>query len=127
MQIILDTHILIWYLEGNEKLSKNIIDKIENSNNEIFISIASIWEIAIKINLKKLQLNISLTELRDIIIESNINLLSITFNDILINSELIKHHSDPFDRIIISQSINNDYFLISNDRHFELYKLKLIK
>jgi PIN domain nuclease of toxin-antitoxin system len=107
MNIILDTHTLIWLMEGNPKLSKNAFNKIENINNNIYISIASLWEMSIKIQINKLSLNIPLTQLKSHLKQKSIDILPIVFEDILVNSTLENHHNDPFDRIIISQSINS--------------------
>jgi len=126
MNILLDTHTLIWYLEGNSKLSKYAIKEIESFGNIIFISIASLWEIAIKIKLKKLLLNIPLKELQSFLKEKSIEILPIVFEDILVNSNLDNHHNDPFDRIIISQSINNKFPIISYDKNFEKYDVVII-
>ncbi len=79
-----------------------------------------------KINLNKLKLLIDLNSFRDILITNQINILSITFEDILVNSKLETFHKDPFDRIIISQSINRNCNIISLDQNFEYYNLSLI-
>jgi PIN domain nuclease of toxin-antitoxin system len=126
MNIILDTHALIWHLEGNSKLSKIAFDKIENIGNNIFVSIASLWEISIKIRLKKLSLNIPLTQLKAHLKQKCIEILPIDFDDILVNSTLENHHNDPFDRIIISQSINNRFPIITYDKNFKKYGVDII-
>ncbi|MBM2816241.1 MAG: PilT protein domain protein [Ignavibacteria bacterium] len=126
MKIILDTHALIWDLEGNSKLSSIAKDTIENLDNNILLSIASLWEMSIKIKLNKLTLKIPLTELKSHLNQKKIEILPIVFEDIIVNSTLENHHNDPFDRIIISQSINNYFPVITNDKNFKKYGVDII-
>ena len=104
----------------------NDITKIENIDNNILISIASLWEISIKIKLNKLDMSIPLIELQKILKQKNMEILPIIFEDILINSKLENHHNDPFDRIIISQSINYKYPLITYDSEFKKYPIEIL-
>ena len=123
MSNLLDTHTFIWFVNGDKELStkaKKLID-----NGEIFLSIASVWEIAIKISVKKLELYTSFKEITNQISINNIKLLPITVEDTFVLSELPVHHKDPFDRLIISQSINNSLTLISKDKAFDSYAIKL--
>lgn len=125
MNFLLDTHALIWDLEGNPNLSILAKDAVENLENNVFFSIASLWEISIKMKLQKLTLNIPLIDLKSHLDEKSIRILPIVFEDILINSTLINHHNDPFDRIIISQAINNHYPIITADRNFYKYEVDI--
>ena len=104
MPFILDTHILIWFLEGNRSLSNSRRQIISQSQNDIFISIASLWEMAIKISLNKLTLTQSLADVTKQIAAEDIEILPITPEHTLQVSILPFHHRDPFDRIIISQA-----------------------
>jgi PIN domain nuclease of toxin-antitoxin system len=126
MNILLDTHALIWYLEGNPNLRKNALNVIENFENNIFISIASLWEISIKIKLNKLTLIVPLIQLKSYLNQKSIKIMPINFEDILVNSTLENHHKDPFDRMIISQSINNNFPIITCDKSFNLYDIDII-
>lgn len=126
MNILLDTHALIWFLEGNNNLSNKVVNEVENKDNNIFVSIASLWEISIKIKLKKLSLNIPLAQLGILLNQKGIDILPIVFEDILINSTLDSHHNDPFDRIIISQSIRSQFPIISYDKNFKKYGIEII-
>ena len=126
MKILLDTHALIWWLEWHPNLSKRAINEIENIENKIFISIASLWEMSIKIKLDKLSLNIPLIKLKSHLKQKSIEILPIVFDDILVNSTLDNHHNDPFDRIIISQSINNNFPVITYDKNFKKYGIDII-
>ena len=126
MDILLDTHSFIWYFEGNERLSNNAINLIESIDNNVFISIASLWEISIKPKLGKLVLKIPYEELKPLIISKRIEILPISFEDTFINSNLDYHHRDPFDRIIISQSLNNHLTVVGRDKIFDKYNVNMI-
>ena len=102
MNYLLDTHTFLWFLEGSEDLSEKARTSIENTENVKFISIASLWEVAIKLNLGKLQLDIKLAELKEVIIKNNFEILPLDFEHIIGLSKLEDIHKNPFDRIIIS-------------------------
>ena len=126
MNYLPDTHVLIWFLNGDKALSAKARKAIESENANNFISIASLWEIAIKISLDRLSIKIPFEKLNEELEKNNFQLLPITFNDTLILSTLPFNHRDPFDRIIISQSIANDFTLISKDKEYGQYKIKLL-
>lgn len=127
MNLLLDTHIVIWFISNDSKLSKKVKNLIEDSNNKCFVSIATYWEISIKYALGRLNLNSSIEKIFNIIEESGFEILPITLNHILQLSKLEHHHNDPFDRLIISQSITENLQVISNDNYFPAYKIQLIK
>lgn len=127
MNYLLDTHTFLWFLEGNDNFSKEARLAIENPQSVNFISIASIWEIAIKLSLGKLRLDIKLEELKLEIIKSGFEILPLDFEHIIELSKLETIHKDPFDRIIISQAISENCTIISRDSNFNQYKnLKLL-
>ena len=126
MNYLLDTHTLIWFLNGNQNLSKVAEDIIENKEASLFVSIVSLWEISIKISLNKLTLHTSFDKFKAAIELNNIKILGITFEDTLTVSTLPFIHKDPFDRLIISQAINNDFTLISRDEYFKDYDVNLL-
>lgn len=121
MRLLIDTHILIWFLEGNKLLSKPHRQIIISPNNDVFVSIASLWEIAIKISIGKLVLSKPLGDVFKQIKTENIEILAISPEYALQVSTLPFHHRDPFDRIIISQAIVEDMDFISADAVFDLY------
>jgi PIN domain nuclease of toxin-antitoxin system len=126
MDILLDTHVFIWFIEDNKSLSKNLKKDIENPANSIYVSMASHWEMAIKYSLGKLNFKLKLPKVFDQIIENGFNIMSISSIHILKSSELTFHHRDPFDRLIIAQSIVEDMHIITADDIFEKYKIKRI-
>ena len=125
MKILLDTHTFLWFLGGASELSKSARTLIENLENEKYISIASFWEIAIKNSLGKLTLDVPFAELKAEAVKNSFQILPITFEDTLQLNTLPFHHRDPFDRIIISQSKENNLVLLSCDSNFSLYDVNL--
>jgi PIN domain nuclease of toxin-antitoxin system len=126
MQLLIDTHILIWFLEGNNLLSKHRRQIVADSNNDIFISIASLWEIAIKISIGKLTLTKPLADVIKHIAAEDIEVLLISPEHTLQVSTLPFHHRDPFDRIIISQAQIENLPVMTDDREFGHYGINII-
>ena len=121
MEYLLDTHTFLWFINGDAQLSKKAKDAVVNPDTIKYISIASFWEIAIKLNLGKLSLDIPYLDLRQQVSDNGFEILPITFSHTteLISLEL--HHRDPFDRIIIAQAISERLILISKDSNFDKY------
>lgn len=126
MNYLLDTHVVIWFLNGDKLLSNKARKAIESDEAINYISLASIWEIAIKINLDRLSIKVPFESLKKEFDKNSFQLLPITFNDTVVVSKLEFHHRDPFDRLLISQSLVNDYTLISKDKEFSEYNIKLL-
>ncbi len=108
MNLLLDTHTFIWFSEGNKSLPEKAKELIEDINNTSFISMASLWEMSIKISLNKLQIKIPFENLYEVIIENGFVVLPISFSHIVIQNKLDYHHREPFDRLLISQSISEE-------------------
>ena len=125
-QYLLDTHALIWFLNEKEALSKEAKKIIEPVDTICYISIASLWEIAIKSALNKLELKTSFNEIEKRLSDNDVQILPITFKDLLSLQSLPLHHKDPFDRIIISQATNNNLTIITRDENFSLYGIKTL-
>ncbi len=121
MNVLLDTHAFIWYIEGSKNLSSKAKEIIESLNNDLYFSIASIWEIAIKSGKGRLDLQNPFHDLEYLLQQLNINILPITFTDTKIYVDLPFHHNDPFDRILVAQSINHSLLLLSCDKIFDAY------
>jgi PIN domain nuclease of toxin-antitoxin system len=122
MRILIDTQILIWYVEGNNRLSTAHRQLIESDENVLCVSLASFWEMAIKISINKLKLNCPLENF----LPEKITLLPINFNHILQVQTLPFHHTDPFDRLIICQAIEENLVVMSVDEHFSKYPVALV-
>ncbi len=121
MDILLDTHSLIWFSEGNSELPENAITYIKSLNNNIFVSIASLWEIAIKLNIGKLFLTKPLGEFIQELELYKFQILPIKTSHLIKYSKLQIIHRDPFDRILISQALFEDFPIISKDKIFDSY------
>ncbi|WP_309739576.1 type II toxin-antitoxin system VapC family toxin [Chamaesiphon sp. OTE_20_metabat_361] len=127
MNLLIDnTHILIWYIAGNPSLKPAMTDVLEATENKLSISVASLWEIAIKVGKGKLDLGIEFHELEGILDRLNIQILPILFGDLNVQRTLPLHHTDPFDRLTISQAINQNLVLMSADSAFRNYPVQNI-
>ena len=125
MNYIIDTHILLWSIFDPDKLTHSHRQLIENSNNKIFITSISLWEISLKFGLGKLELNgIKPDDFIEVCNEMNIGIINIDKKFMASYYELpqVKKHKDPFDRLIIWYCINNPYTLLSSDVKFSEYK-----
>jgi PIN domain nuclease of toxin-antitoxin system len=107
MRVLIDTHALLWYLQGDANLSNLALTTIEDKDHDVFVSIVSLWEIAIKSGLGKLELQRPFENLEADLQRLDIKILPIAFAELDIYRSLPLHHRDPFDRILIAQSINN--------------------
>jgi PIN domain nuclease of toxin-antitoxin system len=122
MKYLIDTHILIWSLEGNKRLSANAFDLLNNPVNEIWVSHVSLWEMSIKIALKKLSINYPVSLWEHILRENNYELIGFDFKQYEIVQALPHHHHDPFDRMIIAQAMAEDFTIITQDEKFKAYE-----
>jgi PIN domain nuclease of toxin-antitoxin system len=127
MNLLLDSNILIWFTLTPDKLSTKVTQLIADKNNILFISIASIWEIQIKLQLQKLTLNLPLAALiRDLQQNNDIQILDITLAHIYALENLPNQHRDPFDRIMIAQAMVEEMPFLSADRVFDLYPVERV-
>jgi PIN domain nuclease of toxin-antitoxin system len=125
LKYILDTHTFIWWNDDPQLLSEKVVALCEDPSNKLFVSLASVWEMQIKLQLKKLKLSASLESIIEQQQANNIELLTLTTQHILNLSTLPMHHKDPFDRLIISQANMDNAILLSADKKFELYDVKV--
>jgi PIN domain nuclease of toxin-antitoxin system len=123
MSHLLDTHTLIWFLENDPRLPPATRIQIETTPT-IFISIVSLWEIAIKANIGKLSLSFPFNTIAPNLITTGITELPITFKDLEIYLSLPLHHRDPFDRILIAQAMNHSLSFISQDTQMDAYPIQ---
>ncbi len=126
MDLLLDTHALIWFINGDHNLPDKSIQLIKNVDNKCQVSVASIWELAIKLSLNKLKLNTTFTEIAKIMEDNEIELLPITFAHISKLLSLEFYHNGPFDRIIIAQGLIEKLVIVTKDEHFSKYKVKTV-
>jgi len=124
MNVLLDTHILIWALENNPRLSENARDAITAGSNMVFVSTASAWEISIKQSIGKLKVPDNLLEE---LLAHRFSLLDINAEHAQLAGELPLIHKDPFDRMLVAQAKIEKLTLISIDPHIAQYEVKLLK
>lgn len=128
MRVLLDTHVLIWYLEG-DSLPPSILNLLEDESNDRIVSIVSLWELTIKVSLRKLQLSKTLDEIQaHLLSKINFEILNIELPHLnhLIDLPKFDYHKDPFDRLLIAQAISEQLTIISADRHFSDYPVPVI-
>ncbi len=126
MNLLLDTQSFIWYVLGDSRLSRRLRSLIEDPKNPYKISIASLWELAIKDGTGKLRLGLSLpTLIQEYVLGTGIEVIPISIDHILKLRELPMYHRDPFDRIIISQGIVENLSVITTDPVFQKYPIHL--
>ena len=127
MRALLDTNAFLWFISGSDRLSSKARDYIADFNNDLLMSTASLWEIAIKTSLGKLELLSPFDQLIPTQLEKNaIDVLPIELDHIsgIINLEF--HHRDPFDRLIIAQGITEQIPIITSDGMFTKYPVEVI-
>lgn len=123
MNILLDTHIFLWAIAEPSRLSKSQISELETASNRVYVSAVSITEIMIKASLGKISVAFDPVEIAE---KSGFELLSFSGNDALPLASLPFHHRDPFDRMLIAQSIVRNLPIMTNDGKFSAYDVKLI-
>jgi PIN domain nuclease of toxin-antitoxin system len=127
MRLLLDTHAFLWFIGGDERLSGKAKEAIADLENEVFLSVASLWEIAVKINIGKLKLPRSFGELiPEQLMQNEITLLRIELSHLTRYVDLPIHHRDPFDRLIVVQAQMEEMPLVSKDVTFGSYDVDLL-
>lgn len=127
MKLLLDTHTLLWFIGGSSRLSSAARILIEDSENEKFVSIVSIWEIAVKVSIGKMSLSSPFDILFPHQLQINgFELLPVEVEHTSVVASLPFHHRDPFDRLLIAQSIIEDFAIVTADSAFADYTAKLL-
>ena len=122
MNLLLDTHAFLWFLNDDALLSPEVRTLIESPLNRKFVSIASCWEIAIKVGLKKLELGESATTFLPRELSANrFDTLDISLSHATFVETLPQHHRDPFDRLLIAQALFEMIPIVSADMQFDTY------
>lgn len=121
MNILLDTHTFIWYVEGSAELSLRAKSHIEDPANQCYVSLVSLWEMSIKISLGKLSLKGDFDTVLEDVAKNGFDLQPIIFEHVRENTALSWHHKDPFDRLLIAQCIVEGMPFISRDDIFDAY------
>ncbi len=127
MKVLLDTHTFIWWDSEPAKLLPKTLMLCQNRANRVLLSVASVWEMQIKLQLGKMKLNLPLAE----VIENqqrtnNIEILPVSLKHVLALESLPTHHKDPFDRLLIAQANVEGAVLVSRDSVFASYPVKVV-
>jgi PIN domain nuclease of toxin-antitoxin system len=124
MRVLLDTHTLIWFFQGDKRFNDNMRLLIEDQNNEKLISIVSVWEMSIKQSIGKLSFSLPIKTFIEQQIEfEDFNLLNLNLDHIHVITILPLQHRDPFDRILIAQAMVEQIPIISADTAFDAYSI----
>ncbi|MCT7974203.1 type II toxin-antitoxin system VapC family toxin [Laspinema olomoucense] len=127
MRLLLDTHTFLWFVMGDPRIPPDLQDIIADENNQKLLSKATVWEVAIKQSIGKLNFA---RPFRDVIEQqlaaNGIDLLDISLAHIEVVASLPRHHRDPFDRLIIAQGIVENIPIISADTIFDAYPIQRI-
>lgn len=127
MNYLLDTHTFIWWDSTSKRLSPTAYALLNDPNNRFFLSLVSVWEMQIKIQLGRLTLPNPLPQvITDQQNQNNVTLLGITLQHIYTVGTLPYHHNDPFDRLLIAQAVTENIAIVSIDVAFNLYPVKII-
>ncbi len=124
--MLLDTHALLWFLNKDSRLPETTKTQIEEAES-VFVSMASLWEISIKVNIGKLTLMAPFETIRLNMINLGIEELPISFEDAITYLSIPLHHRDPFDRILVAQAMNHSLILISRDVAFDFYDIQRVR
>ncbi|MDX1908281.1 MAG: type II toxin-antitoxin system VapC family toxin [Bacteroidia bacterium] len=121
MRLLLDTHTFLWYYSGAPELSDHAKSCLDDPQNEFWVSIVSLWEIAIKNSIGKLDLDTSFDTFCKDVVEKGFTFLPVDMAHIMKLAQLPFHHRDPFDRIIITQAIAENMDFVTIDAMVESY------
>ncbi len=122
-KFLLDTQIFIWWMEDKKRLKENIKNILSDSSNSVFLSVTSVWEMAIKLKLGKLKLP---KDWKQTIKNCRFEILPVNFEHALALEELPLHHKDPFDRMLIAQAKVENCTLITVDQKIQKYKIPVV-
>ena len=123
MRIIIDTHIFLWSLSDPSRIAERKLRELESPTNIIYVSSITIAEIMIKSSIGKLQIDFDPV---DLALQSGFELLDFSGQDALLLKNLPFHHRDPFDRMLISQSLATKYPLMTDDNKIKLYECRVM-
>ena len=123
MRLILDTHIFLWALSEPKRIDPKRLAEIETHANIVYVSSISIAEVMIKASIGKLEANFDCLEMAQ---QCGFSLLDFRSEDAQRLRDMPFHHRDPFDRMLIAQSLANHYPIVTDDRNFQAYDCKLL-
>jgi PIN domain nuclease of toxin-antitoxin system len=127
MKVLLDTHAFLWAITDDPQLSERARNILESGHNELFVSVVSLWEILVKVQIGKLPLPRPAGRyLQQQLAAAAMQVLPVAFSHVLQLEQLPLHHRDPFDRLLVAQSIDEDLPILTADPALKSYPAKLI-
>jgi len=125
--LLLDTHAFLWFIGGSSELSSHAKELIEGKENDRYLSVASLWEMAVKVSIGKLDVPLPFTRLvRQHVRGNAIEVLQIEPEHLDEQRTMPFHHRDPFDRLILAQAITEEMMIVGQDDAFEEYPVRLV-
>jgi PIN domain nuclease of toxin-antitoxin system len=125
LRLLLDTHALLWALSGDHRLGRRVTDVIVDPGNQVLFSTVSLWEMAVKVRIGKLEADDE--EITDAALAERMELIGISVSHLTALKALPSPHRDPFDHLLIAQAISEDATFVSDDRHVGQYDVKHLR
>lgn len=127
MELLLDTHTFLWFIDDDPRLSPLAVQRIEDADSRVVVSVVTAWEIVIKIRTGKLTLDRPFADVwEESITANNLEVLDVTTEHVLALESIPLHHRDPFDRMLVSQAITEKLQLVSADSALDPYPIQRI-
>lgn len=124
MKFLLDTHTIIWYINDDVRLPNHVKQELQDDSNDVYVSVLSFWEISIKSQQRKLDLNQSLPEIAYQLRHNGFRFMPVRLNHIYHLNTLSTFHKDPFDRMLIAQSFAEECVIVGCDKIFDDYQVR---
>ena len=121
MNLLLDSHALLWWFASSPRLSPPAVDALKASGNRVYVSAAVAWELSIKVNLGKVDASALLSDLQRVLFARGFRKLAISVDHALRAGQLPLHHKDPFDRMLVAQAQAHNFAIVSADTMFDRY------
>lgn len=127
MRALLDTHTLLWFVSGDTRLSADARAIMDDPENDVLVSIASLWEVVIKVGVGKLELDMPVEQfVVDQVSRNQFTVLPIELSHLVTVSTLPLHHRDPFDRLLAAQALSEGVPVVGTDPTFDAYDVQTI-
>ncbi|MCB9801993.1 MAG: type II toxin-antitoxin system VapC family toxin [Pseudomonadales bacterium] len=124
--LLLDTHVFLWFVGDDDALSEKVRHYIRDFDGLVYVSSISLWEIQVKHEIGKLELNTSFEEITDVVAQSGFEHLSFSASHVVGLSSLPQLHKDPFDRALVSQALYEECVLFTADKKILQYECEII-
>jgi PIN domain nuclease of toxin-antitoxin system len=123
MNLLLDTHVFLWWMTDSKRLGKDVKGMIADADNYVAVSAVTVWEITIKQAVGKLD---ATGDIPSVLRDNGFDPFPITVDHAALAGSLPLHHTDPFDRMLVAQSMLDDFALVTRDRHLSAYGVRIV-